>query len=266
MYGLSSLLHRRAEGRRGARADHARRARPRTSGSSSARRSPTRPATSASSSASIREVGVLEADELTAAARGLEQHLNDNFGRLFDEMLKSRVDRLAQRARGHRGAGRGGDALPHGDRGDAGPHRPALHHGLQRTRGDAAGLRRGLPERRPRRAPPRRLRLRFLREKASARTTATRRRSSAPWRRRCRSPTGCSTRPGPRRRTTANCSATRSTRRASSPAQCLTAASRSSACVGARPRAVRPATSGAGDAAFFGADSLAARLCCFGAE
>ncbi len=44
-----------------------------------------------------------------------------------------RVDRLAARARGPRDAGRGGDDLPHGHRGDARPHRPALHHRLQRA-------------------------------------------------------------------------------------------------------------------------------------
>jgi ribonucleoside-diphosphate reductase beta chain len=43
------------------------------------------------------EVGILEdADELHQRLEALEQHLNDAFGSLFDELLKSRVDRLGQ--------------------------------------------------------------------------------------------------------------------------------------------------------------------------
>ncbi|MCC2662241.1 MAG: ribonucleotide reductase [Geminicoccaceae bacterium] len=42
------------------------------------------------------EVGVLEgADGLGERLRASEENLNDDFGRLFDEMLKERVDRLA---------------------------------------------------------------------------------------------------------------------------------------------------------------------------
>ena len=67
----------------------------------------------------------------------LDEHLNEAFRTLFDELLKSRVDRLARSPR-TASPGRGGDALPHGHRGDAGAHRPALHHRLQRARGDAA--------------------------------------------------------------------------------------------------------------------------------
>ena len=104
------------------------------------------------------EVGVLESDNLQDRLEENAQYINREFGVLFDELLHSRVDRLARRARGHRDAGRGGDDLPHGHRGHARPHRPALHHGLQRAGGDAAGLRRGLHARRARRAPPRRLR------------------------------------------------------------------------------------------------------------
>ena len=51
------------------------------------------------------------------------------------------------RARGPRDARRGGHALPHGHRGHAGPHRPALHHRVQRGAGHAARLRRGLQQR-----------------------------------------------------------------------------------------------------------------------
>src|SRR5881394_977096 len=42
-----------------------------------------------------REVGVLEADGLTQMLEQTSEHLNDNFGRLFDEMLKKRTDRLS---------------------------------------------------------------------------------------------------------------------------------------------------------------------------
>src|SRR3954454_10436747 len=41
------------------------------------------------------QVGVLEADNLQDRLEETSQHLNTNFGVLFDEMLKSRVDRLA---------------------------------------------------------------------------------------------------------------------------------------------------------------------------
>ena len=106
-----------------------------------------------------REVGVLEAD-------GLSEMLEETSAppqRQLQPPLRRDAETAHRpalgRTGGHRGPGRGGDALPHGDRGNAGPDRAALHHGLQRTGGDAAGLRRGLPERRPRRASPRRLRL-----------------------------------------------------------------------------------------------------------
>jgi ribonucleoside-diphosphate reductase beta chain len=42
-----------------------------------------------------REVGVLESDGLTEMLEETSKHLNDNFGRLFDEMLKQRTDRLS---------------------------------------------------------------------------------------------------------------------------------------------------------------------------
>src|ERR671916_805835 len=41
------------------------------------------------------EVGVLESDNLQDRLEETSAHLNENFGVLFDEMLKSRVDRLA---------------------------------------------------------------------------------------------------------------------------------------------------------------------------
>jgi ribonucleoside-diphosphate reductase beta chain len=45
----------------------------------------------------FREVGVLEgADELAQRLEALDQHLNDAFRNLFDDLLRARVDRLAQ--------------------------------------------------------------------------------------------------------------------------------------------------------------------------
>ena len=41
------------------------------------------------------EVGVLESDNLADRLEETSAHLNENFGVLFDEMLKGRVDRLA---------------------------------------------------------------------------------------------------------------------------------------------------------------------------
>jgi ribonucleoside-diphosphate reductase beta chain len=41
-----------------------------------------------------REVGVLESDQLSEMLAETSAHLNDNFGRLFDGMLKERTDRL----------------------------------------------------------------------------------------------------------------------------------------------------------------------------
>jgi ribonucleoside-diphosphate reductase beta chain len=42
-----------------------------------------------------QEVGVYDSSELSALLDQTSEHLNDNFGVLFDEMLKSKVDRLA---------------------------------------------------------------------------------------------------------------------------------------------------------------------------
>src|SRR3954451_16499914 len=43
------------------------------------------------------EVGVLESDKLPDRLAETSDHLNDNFGVLFDDMLRSRVDQLARR-------------------------------------------------------------------------------------------------------------------------------------------------------------------------
>jgi ribonucleoside-diphosphate reductase beta chain len=42
------------------------------------------------------EVGVLESEELAGRLKETEQHLNEGFGQLFDDLLKARVDRLAR--------------------------------------------------------------------------------------------------------------------------------------------------------------------------
>jgi ribonucleoside-diphosphate reductase beta chain len=42
------------------------------------------------------EVGVLESSSLAGRLDETSEHLNDNFHRLFDEMLRARVDRLAE--------------------------------------------------------------------------------------------------------------------------------------------------------------------------
>jgi ribonucleoside-diphosphate reductase beta chain len=42
-----------------------------------------------------REVGVLESDDLAQMLEQTSEHLNENFGRLFDGMLKQRTDRLS---------------------------------------------------------------------------------------------------------------------------------------------------------------------------
>ena len=58
----------------------------------------------------------------------------------------------------HRREGRLRHDLPHGDRGHARADRPELHHPRVRGARHPAGLHRGLPQDRERRAPPRRLR------------------------------------------------------------------------------------------------------------
>ena len=42
------------------------------------------------------EVGVYEADDLAGRIAATEEHLNEGFGQLFDDLLRSRVDRLAR--------------------------------------------------------------------------------------------------------------------------------------------------------------------------
>ena len=106
-----------------------------------------------------REVGVLESESSREMLEQTSEHLNENFGRLFDEMLRQRTDRLA--------------AEPEDT--EALVEAVTLYHMViegmlaltgqhfimdyNEREGTLPALRRGVPERRPRRAPPRRLRL-----------------------------------------------------------------------------------------------------------
>ena len=116
------------------------------------------------------EVGVLDSDNLAARLKETEKHLNPAFNVLFDEMLGLTRAHARRGPHEHERAGRGDHALPHGDRGHAGAHRPALHHRLQRARGHAARVRAGLQLRRARRAPPRGLRRALPARRRSPRT------------------------------------------------------------------------------------------------
>ena len=115
--------------------------RPRRCEISSRPRSPTRrPRTYHFFERFYSEVGILEGvGDLAEHLRAVEKDLNDDFGQLFGGRDADPAGRPARRrARRHRDAGRGDHALPHGDRGNAGAHRPALHHRLRRGAGDAA--------------------------------------------------------------------------------------------------------------------------------
>ena len=135
------------------------------------------------------EVGVLEgADDLAERLRAGAGQPEPGVRRALRRDARRPGRPARRRARGHGHPGRGDHALPHGDRGGAGAHRPALHHRLQRGAGDAAGVRRGVRQGRPRRAPPRRLRRQVPHRHGALPTIATATRSSAPWSSRCRSP------------------------------------------------------------------------------
>ena len=88
----------------------------------------------------------------------VREELNDAFVKLFDEVLVESNQRLIQDPNDPRGEGRLRDHVPHGDRGDPGTDRAELHHRLPRAEREAAGLRRGVQEGGPRRAPSCRLR------------------------------------------------------------------------------------------------------------
>ena len=125
-----------------------------------------------------REVGVLEADGLQARLEETSAHLNPEFNTLFDEMLHSRVDRLAVEPEDR-------EALV-----EAITIYHMITEGMLALTGQhfiidfnergrhAARLRGGLHQRRARRAPPRRLR-RALPARHGPRGPALRRRDPA---------------------------------------------------------------------------------------
>ena len=135
------VLHRRAARGRRARADDARRARrgdahlplhaDRRRG---APRRVLRPLLQRGRGARVRQPRGAARGDLRAPQPGVRRAVRR------DAQLARRPP--GRRAGGPRDAGRGHDALPHGHRGHARPHRPALHHGLQRAPGHAARLRR----------------------------------------------------------------------------------------------------------------------------
>ena len=86
------------------------------------------------------------------------EDLNDDYIALFDGYLVDAHQRAPRRPLEHRGEGRLHHRLPHGDRGDARAHRPALPDRAARGSRDHARAPRGVQEDRPGRAPPRRIR------------------------------------------------------------------------------------------------------------
>ncbi len=104
------------------------------------------------------EVDILEADYAPGPARGDERPRQPRVQRALRRDAEEPRRRPGAQARGPRAAGGGGHALPHGHRGHARAHRPALHPPVQRGGRHAAGLLRGLQQHRPRRAPARGLR------------------------------------------------------------------------------------------------------------
>ena len=149
------------------------------------------------------EVGILEANGLEERLAATSEHLNPEFGELFDEMLHRRVDRLAVEP----------DDL------EALVEAITIYHMVlegmlaltgqhfiidyNERMGTLPGFVDGLHERRPRRAPPRRVRRALPARHGARATRATARRSSARSSRSRRPPTACC---GPvderRRRTT----------------------------------------------------------------
>lgn len=163
-----------------------------------------------------REVGVLDSDGLSEMLSETSAHLNDNFGRLFDGMLRQRTDRLS--------------AEPEDT--EALVEAVTLYHmvieGMLALTGQHFIM--DFNEREGRCRPSSKASARSLATSTATspsapsscarrrvRTTATSGRLSARWRSRCQSPTGCSRRPGPKG-TTSTCSATRWRKPASSPA------------------------------------------------
>ena len=104
------------------------------------------------------EVGVLEADNLADRLTETSAHLNTQFTVLFDQILHDRVDRLAREPEDLETLVEAVTIYHMVIEGMLALTGPALHHRLQRAAGDAAGLRGGLHQGGPRRAPPRGLR------------------------------------------------------------------------------------------------------------
>src|SRR4051812_31173090 len=76
------------------------------------------------------EVGVLDgADGLAQRLEALDEHLNDAFRTLFDDLLKSRVDRLAEEPGDRDALVEAGAPYHMGIRGKVPPTRPHLNHG-----------------------------------------------------------------------------------------------------------------------------------------
>ena len=163
------------------------------------------------------EVGVLEADTLAGRLEETSEHLNPEFGELFDELLHERVDRLAREPEDletlveaitiYHMVAEGMLAL-------TGQH---FIIDYNEKAGTLPGFVAGLHAGGARRAPPRRVRRALPARHGAPRRALRRRRSSARWWPSRRPPTACCGRSGSRAPTTRRrCSASRWPRRARS--------------------------------------------------
>ncbi len=105
-----------------------------------------------------REVIGYDDPDVSRRLERTREHLNDAFGKLFDESLVQAGEALIRDPARSRREDRLRDHLPHGHRGRARADRAALHHRVHGEGGPAPGVRRGLRQRGARRAPPRRVR------------------------------------------------------------------------------------------------------------
>ena len=182
MYGLSSFFIGEQRVADGARADDARRARPRTMRIFLCTQIADEARHVAFFDRFYEEVGVLESDNLAGPARGDERAPQ----RRSSASCSTRCSRPRRpprrRARGHRDARRGDDALPHGHRGDA-RRSPAStsSSSYNEEQGTLPGFVEGFNN--VARDEHRHVAFgaRFLREMAQAGPDATSRRSSACW-------------------------------------------------------------------------------------
>ena len=190
------LLHRRAEGRRGARPDHARRP---DRGPANLplhpdrRRGPPRPLLRALLPRGRRRRFRRPARHARPGRgppqRRLQRPLRRD-ARLAGQQARLRPDRP-------RRPGRGGDDLPHGDRGNAGPHRASTSSSTTTSRWARCRASSRASTTSPATSTATSPSARASCATAPRRATSTARRSSARCRRRCRSPTRCWSRPGP---------------------------------------------------------------------